>query len=743
MTTHAGSAETSSASSWAPEPATAAGGGAGALSATVVICAYTRRRWDQLGQAVGSVRAQLTPPRRIVVVVDHNDELLARATAAFLDVTVVANTGPRGLSGARNTGMAHAVGDVVAFLDDDAIAEPDWLGRLLARYADADVLAVGGRADPIWTGERPSWLPPEFDWVVGCSYRGQPATPAPVRNLIGCNMSFRRSALAGIGGFDPALGRVGRIPVGCEETELCIRLSQLHPGAVLWYEPGAVVRHLVTGDRTTWRYFHRRCFSEGRSKAIVARRVGNRAGLASERDYTRHALPAAIRRELAQGGPGWRRSAVIVAGLAVTGSGYLAGRTRRERRDRAPRPVRVATVDLNGTVPAVSDERPAGGRYAAAQILVRRHGRPLGVLEVTLPPGGLTGPALADVIERSIAVPAGDHPDAAAATSPFATVVVPTVGTAPALRRCLSSLLDLDYPHYEILVVDNAPDRSSTAALVGEFGRRDPRLRLTSEPRRGVAYARNRGLAEARGGIVAYADDDVVVDRRWLRSLVDAFVDDEVAAVTGLVLPAELETPAQIYLERYGGFGKGCRRTRFDRTGYQVTDAAGTEQVAAFATTLYPYLPGRYGSGASMAFRTDVLRRLGGFDPRLGGARAVRAGEDIDALLRVVLAGRALVYEPAAVVRHAHRGDLRSLRRGMYAYGVGLAAVLTKCLGGDPGIRREVVRRLPRGLHYALHPRSARNAGRTDGYPVSLMLAELAGLATGPVQFLRAARGRR
>jgi O-antigen biosynthesis protein len=299
------------------------------LRISVVICAYTDRRWEDIVGAVASLRAQTRPPARTILVVDHNPPLLERAQAAFPDVRVVPNEGRQGLSGARNTGVAHAIGEVVAFLDDDARAEPDWLERLAAGYANPLVVGVGGAATPVWPGRRPRWLPPEFDWVVGCSFTGMPEAPAPVRNLIGANMSFRREVFGSVGGFTDGIGRVGSRPLGCEETELGIRLRQWRPGARLVYEPAAVVRHRVTADRTAWRYFCSRCFAEGISKAIVSRRVGAKDALETERRYVRSVLPRAIVRGLdprrRHRSAGVARAGAIVTGLLLAGAGYARG----------------------------------------------------------------------------------------------------------------------------------------------------------------------------------------------------------------------------------------------------------------------------------------------------------------------------------------------------------------------------------------------------------------------------------
>jgi GT2 family glycosyltransferase len=296
---------------------------------SVVICTYTDRRWDDVATALASVRAQSRPPVQTILVVDHNPALLERAKVAFPDVLVVPNKERAGLSGGRNTGVSHAAGDVVAFLDDDARAEPDWLERLAAGYSDPSVLGVGGAAAPVWPGRRPGWLPAEFDWVVGCSYVGLPTAAASVRNLIGANMSFRREVFDTVGGFTDGLGRVGTRPLGCEETELGIRLRQWRANGRLVYEPAAVVHHRITEDRAAWRYFCSRCFAEGVSKAIVSRRVGASDALETERRYVRSVLPRAIVRGLdprrRHRSAGVARAGAIVAGLLLAGAGYARG----------------------------------------------------------------------------------------------------------------------------------------------------------------------------------------------------------------------------------------------------------------------------------------------------------------------------------------------------------------------------------------------------------------------------------
>lgn len=304
------------------------------LTVAVVICAYTERRWDDLLAAYHSVVAQTRVADEIVVVIDHNPELLARFAAAEPAASVLANTGGKGLSGARNTGVAATASDVVMFLDDDAVASPEWLAALMAPLDDPAVLGVAGWADPEWGPQGgPRWFPDPFRWVVGCSYEGLPTTPQDVRNPLGCAMGFRRTAMQLVGGFSGSVGRVGTHPVGCEETEFSIRLRQLDPTTRIVMIPAAVVRHRVSDDRHTVRYFLSRCYWEGVSKAVVSAAVGSQDALESERAYTTKVLPRAFGRGLAdvfRGRPaGVLRSAAIVAGLACTTAGFLRGRVAK------------------------------------------------------------------------------------------------------------------------------------------------------------------------------------------------------------------------------------------------------------------------------------------------------------------------------------------------------------------------------------------------------------------------------
>ncbi|WIA98950.1 glycosyltransferase family 2 protein [Curtobacterium sp. MCBA15_012] len=296
-------------------------------SVAVVICAYTQLRWGDLQDSVESARRQPEAPE-VVVVIDHEPELFARARARWPELLVVENAEDRGLSGARNTGVASTEADVVAFLDDDATADADWLGHMLAALEDPQVVGVGGHATPSWpttTGSGP--YVGELLWIVGCSYTGLPEVAGDVRNVIGASMAFRRESILRAGGFRSGIGRVGNQPLGCEETELCIRIAAIQPGARIRHEPRSNVSHRVSPDRVTMRYLLRRSYYEGISKAVLSRRVGTGDALSSESTYLTRVIPRAVLRELRHvGRGGLGRAGAVVASVVTTIAGYAVGR---------------------------------------------------------------------------------------------------------------------------------------------------------------------------------------------------------------------------------------------------------------------------------------------------------------------------------------------------------------------------------------------------------------------------------
>lgn len=321
------------------------------MKVTVLICAYTEERWDDLLAAVDSIKFQTVAAHEILVVIDHNTSLFERAQKYIDGVHLIENVEERGLSGARNTGLAQASGAIIAFMDEDATAAPDWLEQLLKGYENPLVWGVGGYIEPLWLTGRPSWFPQEFDWIVGCTHSGMPASTDKIRNQIGCNMSFRREVFEEIGGFRDGIGRVGKIPVGCEETELCIRANQHQPERIMLYEPQAKVLHRVPGNRATWQYFRSRCYSEGISKALVASLVGANDGLSTERSYTFRTLPLGVLRGIKdtltlRDKAGILRAAAIISGLLITTYGYLKGKLSQKRLTKVKTFSRVETSNV-------------------------------------------------------------------------------------------------------------------------------------------------------------------------------------------------------------------------------------------------------------------------------------------------------------------------------------------------------------------------------------------------------------
>ena len=308
-------------------------------SVSVVVSTYDDSRWAHLVACEESLRRQTAPAAQVIVVVDHNQPLLARARDAFPFAEVIENGGPRGLAGARNAGIAASGGEVIAFIDDDARAEPDWLAQLGGCFGAAETVGAGGALIPDWEDGPPAWVPPEFYWVFGCSYTGLPEELAPVRNPIGANMAARADVLRKVGGFREGgeedsprelrsrgmVRAAGNVP---DDTDLAIRVKQRIAEAVWLYQPSARVLHSVPAARASLGYFLRRSFEEGVGKASLSRFVGTEAGLSSERSYVSRVLPRGVLRELGRlvhgEGAAALRILTIIAGTAAAAVGYLS-----------------------------------------------------------------------------------------------------------------------------------------------------------------------------------------------------------------------------------------------------------------------------------------------------------------------------------------------------------------------------------------------------------------------------------
>ncbi|MFE1015880.1 glycosyltransferase [Streptomyces sp. NPDC058794] len=433
-------------------------------------------------------------------------------------------------------------------------------------------------------------------------------------------------------------------------------------------------------------------------------------------------------------------------------------------------PVQVAELDLpvargpagaggTGTADTEGAElRPGPGSAPVTSgsvfVLVRRAGQPVGTLLGQVPAGADPVAVLAG-LARELPAPARPEPLPA---PPPAGVVIATRERAGQLARALDSLLAQDHPDFEIVVVDNAPVTQETRELVErKYGER---VRYVCEPVPGLAIAHNRGLAAVRGQVVAFTDDDVVADPRWLTELTAPFATDpELGCTTGLILPARLRTTAQVLLESHGGFAKGFTPRTYDPARPPADEP------------LFPFTAGRFGSGANMAFRTAVLRSVGGFDPATGAGTRARGGDDLYGFVRVLAEGRRLRYTPSALVWHHHRETWRDLETQAYGYGAGLTAYLTAILVNRPALLPAFLARVPGGLAHARGLTAVRATGagggagggfgdtgagagagtgvpgghdsRTHPWPRRLSRLQRRGMLYGPVGYLRARRALR
>ena len=413
-----------------------------------------------------------------------------------------------------------------------------------------------------------------------------------------------------------------------------------------------------------------------------------------------------------------------------------------------PEPVHVGDLNLDRPLPTLAPPP----RLTQARLLARLHTRPIGEVVLGLAGGPLSPRQLAAEVwpqvrervarhleEDQLAVPSSlpagglqarpvtagvpkclagraDH------AAPSMTVVIATRDRTDSLERCLASLERVHHREFDVVVVDSAPATSATEQLLASSGWRFP-VRYLRSDRPGLALAHNTALGSVTGEVVAFTDDDVEVDPWWLTALGETFSAADVTCVTGLILPAELETPAQLWVEQAGGFDRGFVERRFSLQEPPED-------------RLFPFSAGRFGSGANMAFRTDWLRARGGFDPATGAGTPARGGDDLTAFCRVVLDRGVLVYQPAAIVRHWHRREYEGLRRQSFGYGVGLGAYLAATVSRQPSLVRPMLRRTAPAAAHLLASTSEKNQGKRADFPAELTWRERAGVVVGPAAYL-------
>lgn len=297
----------------------------------MLICCHTFDRLHDTEAAVESVLRQTLTAHELIVSVDHNPALADHLdTALPSSVMIVRNEGDRGVSATRNAGVERATGEIVAFLDDDAVAEPDWLALLMEAFEDPDVMVAGGRSIPAWErGSAPGWFPREYEFVVGCTGHTIAAADGEVRNTTGSNMAVRRSVFQQLGGWGVKFGR-GQVKTGGDEAELCLRVKSTIPGARVLHVRKAIAHHKVPRERSSLRYVFSYVFEEGSVRAMLEKELAAYTPRPLEgeqvflRDLVARAIPERLRHiyrpaSLAQ-------LAVILACTALVGAGYVRGR---------------------------------------------------------------------------------------------------------------------------------------------------------------------------------------------------------------------------------------------------------------------------------------------------------------------------------------------------------------------------------------------------------------------------------
>jgi len=301
------------------------------MEVSVVVSAYSISKMGCLMDCIESLHRQSRCPDEIILILYPCPDLVELCESKLpKDVKIVVSE-KRGLANARNLGVRCAKGDIVTFIDDDAIADRDWLRNHMKNYDDPNVVGVGGYARPIWENGRPEWFPEELDWTVGCSYKGLPEHKTDVRNPIGCNMSFRRSVFQKVGYFRSDVGRFGKLLLAGEEAELSIRILRMMSGCKIMYEPSALIYHRVGENRGKFGYLLKRSFYEGVSKALIASRERNpTACLTVENYYLKYLLSVAVPSKLKRiRSAGLCQLVVLFFSTSAVFAGFSSTRLRR------------------------------------------------------------------------------------------------------------------------------------------------------------------------------------------------------------------------------------------------------------------------------------------------------------------------------------------------------------------------------------------------------------------------------
>lgn len=411
-------------------------------------------------------------------------------------------------------------------------------------------------------------------------------------------------------------------------------------------------------------------------------------------------------------------------------------------------PLRIMEVELTSPLPGLDFD----GQYRRAWVLARVHTEPIGVCIVEVDQEGVTpdelagliweelsGPIVKRFVDARIPVPVAltgggleSNPEAwpflrersaMLADPPFISVVICTRDRPEQLGRCLGRLRSQKYPRFEVVVVDNAPRSGAVQSIVAAHRADGANFRHCIEPRPGLSWARNAGIAAVAGEIIAFLDDDDEPDEYWLVGIAVGFVrSDRIGSVTGVILPARLHSRAEFLFEEVGGHGKGrgFGRETFSNSGGQ--------------SPLFPLPP--FGTGANMAYRREVLNRIGGFDVALGAGTPTSAGEDTLALTLTMLAGYEIAYEPTALMWHHHREEVEDLNRQLHGYSIGLTAFYAALIIRRPSVIPGLIKLLPAALSYVRRAIVAAPAG-SSGASNGLYRRHIRGMFAGPGAYVR------
>jgi GT2 family glycosyltransferase len=606
-----------------------------------------------------------------------------------------------GLSAARNGGAAVATGEILLFTDDDIVAMPGLLHAIAGAFAqNPNASCVTGLILPLkletetqvrielFAGFAKGFEQRKFTLE---EYKDDRIFPFAAGLFgSGANIAVTREAFEKLGGFDEALG-TGTPARGGEDTDIFIRLMLC--GHELVYEPASAVLHEHPSSQAQLRNM---VYNYGVGTTSV---IAKQFFIGTHRRRLLRALPAGLVLALSPRSEKNQRKGETfpvsytlreLAGMAGGPLAYV--KSRRADHDLPPaiagafEPAYIGEIELSKPLKTIGPTpAPNGAPFTRARLLARVGGAPVGFVDVPLHGGKITPAKLAIAAQEQIgeqiaseladrsapeqtltrsgidlngsAGPAPTPPDA-----PLVSVVVCTRDHPEQFERTMDSVLDISYPNFELIVIDNAPSNDAVEQLVKE--RDDARVHYFLEPVAGLSRARNRGLLEADGEFIAFTDDDVEVDRDWLQGLLEGFeTGKKVGLVTGIVVSTRLDNEFQQYFDENVQWSDSFKSRLFDLKKNKPDHL------------MYPYASGMIGTGANFAMRADAVKAVGPFDEALGAGMPTRGGEDLDYFLRMLSTdGWQIAYEPDSLVWHDHRSDADALKSQMFGYGSGAMA---------------------------------------------------------------------